>query len=74
MTIKSSIQVGNDGELGFAEVEVSTSGHGFIDVLIPLKGQSMKHLRIELHRKQLREFLARTCPEFSVVENYKAEP
>jgi len=74
MTIKSSIKVGNDGELGFDAVEVSTSCHGFIDVLIPLKGQAMKHLRIELHRGQLREFLARTCPTFQCEEHYKAEP
>ncbi len=68
MNIKSKIKVGNDAELQFSHVGVSTSCMGFVTFEIPLKdGSSMK---LDLHRKELREFLARTCPDFVVQERY----
>jgi len=36
--------------------------------------EPLARARLELNRRQLREFLARTCPEFGVLENYQAEP
>ncbi len=72
MNIKSQIKVGNDSELQFSHVGVSTSCMGFVTFEIPLKdGISMK---LDLHRKELREFLARTCPHFSTNEDYGCFP
>ncbi len=72
MEIQSKIKVGNDSELQFNHVGVSTSCMGFVTFEIPLKDGSV--MKLDLHRKELREFLARTCPSFSTHENYGCFP
>lgn len=70
MHIKSTIAVGNNSSCGFDSVEINTNCYGFVEIVIPTKPNLF---RIELHRGQLREFLARTTPEFVTEERYKAE-
>ncbi len=69
MTIKSKIGIGNNATLGFDAVDVETTCHGFITIRVPLKDGVME---LELSRKDLREFLARTCPAFTTNERYIA--
>ena len=56
--------------LQFSSVDVETNCHGFITLRIPQKDATV--MELELSRKDLREFLARTCPAFQTVENYAA--
>lgn len=75
MNIKSQITVGNNSELGIDWVEVETNCHGYITLKLNIaKDEQKKQIDLQLSRQELREFLARTCPEFSTVENYKAQP
>ncbi len=70
MNLKSKISVGNNVTLQFDSVDVETNCHGFITLRIPQKDATV--MELELSRKDLREFLARTCPAFSTIENYAA--
>jgi hypothetical protein len=83
MNITTQIKVGNNSSLGFDTITVtlrivkpfnsqeSTTCYGFITFSIPLADGTKE---IELDRKQLREFLARTQAAFVVqYERYEAE-
>lgn len=75
MNIKSEIKVGNNVTRGFDTVAIETNCHGFVTLKIPVlepKGAA-RIMELELDRKELREFLARTCPAFQQVEQYRAE-
>lgn len=71
MNIQSSIRLGNDAELGSDRIQVSTTCHGFLTLHL----SSLKHRApcLELDRRELREFLARTEPEFVAQEHYRAD-
>ena len=72
MNIKSEIKVGNNATVGFDKVAVETTCHGFISIRIPL--HDAPDMWVELHRRELREFLARTEPAFITTERYAADP
>lgn len=75
MTITTHIKVHNNVTLGVDYVEVSTSCHSTIDIIVPNPDRTKPSLaQVELDRQQLREFLARTQPAFIVQgERYEAE-
>jgi hypothetical protein len=64
VNIESKITVGNNVELGFDSIRVTTSCVGFVHVFIPQKeGNSIS---IELKRTELIEFLLRTQPNLEM--------
>lgn len=72
MNITAKLKVGNNVTLGFDEVEVSTTCHGFLTIHLP-SSASPRPCELELDRRQLQEFLMRTMPEFVVHEaHFKA--
>lgn len=71
MKISSEISVGNNVTVGFDKVKIETTCHGFVSLFIPDRTNQMRE--IELSRKELREFLARTQPAFVVPERYEAD-
>jgi hypothetical protein len=70
MTIHSKIKVGNNVVVGVDHIDVETTCQGYVTLKIPLRPNVL--MPVELDRKQLREFLARTCPKFTETVGYNA--
>ena len=72
MNIQTQLKVHNNVTTGFDSITATTTCVGTIDLHIPIDKDTMKV--IEVDRIQIREFLARTSPHFTVQnEHYIAE-
>lgn len=74
MEIISSIKVGNNSELGFDRVGISTTCHGFVTLKMPKLVGGLQFVEVELSRDELLEFLVRTCPQIALGKVIVADP